>query len=262
MTGSPTGVLVCGRLTLAVRREYVCPRPSLSNFPTRPGDAFMDARRSPLAPAWATALATLFLASASAHGATPSPARSYDAEITRRAKAVAADVIAWRRDFHQNPELSNREERTGRIVAEKLRAMGLEVKSGVAGHGVVALLKGGKPGPVVALRADMDALPVTEAVDLPVASKGRGTYQGKDVGVMHACGHDTHTAMLLGTATVLSGMRAEVPGTVKFIFQPAEEGSPVGEEGGAPLMIEQGVLRDPAPGAIFGLHVTNIDFGT
>jgi amidohydrolase len=212
--------------------------------------------------AGALALVALTLDGKAALAAEPPPTRSYDAEITRRAKAAEADVIAWRRDFHQNPELSNREERTARIVAERLRALGLEVKTGVARHGVVALLRGGKPGPVVALRADMDALPVTEAVDLPFASKARGTYQGKDVGVMHACGHDAHTAMLLGTATVLSGMKADVPGTVKFIFQPAEEGPPVGEEGGAPLMIAEGVLRDPAPAAIFGLHVTNIDYGT
>jgi amidohydrolase len=164
-------------------------------------------------------------------------------------------VIAWRRDLHEHPELSNRETRTGKLVAEHLRKLGLEVRDGVAGTGVVGVLVGGKPGPVVALRADMDALPVVEETGLPFASKVRSTYNGQDVGVMHACGHDTHTAMLMGVAEVLAGMKAELPGTVKFIFQPAEEGAPPGEEGGAGVMIEQGALANPAPGAIFGLHV-------
>jgi len=177
------------------------------------------------------------------------------AEIDRRSAQVAGKVLAWRRDIHQHPELSNRESRTAELVANHLRALGLEVRTGVAHTGVVGVLRGGKPGPVVALRADMDALPVTEEVDLPFASKVRTTYNGQDVGVMHACGHDTHTAMLMGAAEVLAGMRADLPGTVKFIFQPAEEGAPAGERGGAQLMIEEGVLDDPKPSAIFGLHV-------
>lgn len=177
------------------------------------------------------------------------------AEIDRRAGQVQSKVVAWRRDIHAHPELSNRETRTAELVANQLRSLGMEVRTGVAHTGVVAVLRGGKPGPVVALRADMDALPVTEEVDLPFASKVRTTYNGQDVGVMHACGHDAHTAMLLGAAEVLAGMRADLPGTVKFIFQPAEEGAPAGERGGAELMIEQGVLDDPKPGAIFGLHV-------
>jgi amidohydrolase len=140
-------------------------------------------------------------------------------------------------------------------VAQHLRSLGIEVRTGVARTGVIGVLRGGKPGPVVALRADMDALPVTEEVDLPFASKVRATYNGQDVGVMHACGHDAHTAILMGVAEVLAGMRNEIPGTVKFIFQPAEEGAPVGERGGAALMIEEGALDDPKPSAIFGLHV-------
>ena len=177
------------------------------------------------------------------------------AEIDRRAAQVDPKVVAWRRDFHAHPELSNRETRTAELVARHLRALGLEVRTGVAKTGVVAVLRGGRPGRVVALRADMDALPVTEEVDLPFASKVRTTFNGQDVGVMHACGHDTHTAMLMGAAEVLAGMRADLPGTVKFIFQPAEEGAPAGERGGAELMIEEGALDDPKPTAIFGLHV-------
>jgi amidohydrolase len=177
------------------------------------------------------------------------------AEIDRRSAQVAGKVLAWRRDIHEHPELSNRETRTAELVANHLRSLGMEVRTGVAHTGVVGVLRGGKPGPVVALRADMDALPVTEEVDLPFASKVRTIYNGQDVGVMHACGHDTHTAMLMGAAEVLAGMRADLPGTVKFIFQPAEEGAPTGERGGAALMIEEGALDDPKPSAIFGLHV-------
>ena len=179
----------------------------------------------------------------------------WSAEIDRRAGQVQSKVIAWRRDIHQHPELSNRETRTAELVANHLRSLGMDVRTGVAHTGVVGVLRGGKPGPVVALRADMDALPVTEEVDLPFASKVRTTYNGQDVGVMHACGHDSHTAMLMGAAEVLAGMRADLPGTVKFIFQPAEEGAPAGERGGAELMIEEGALGDPTPSAIFGLHV-------
>ncbi|HVE78459.1 MAG TPA: amidohydrolase [Gemmatimonadaceae bacterium] len=177
------------------------------------------------------------------------------AEIDRRAAAVLPRVVAWRRDIHEHPELSNREVRTGKLVADHLRSLGLEVRSEVARTGVVGVLRGGRPGPVVALRADMDALPVTEEVDLPFRSRVRAQYNGQEVGVMHACGHDNHVAILMGVAEVLAGMRERVPGTVKFIFQPAEEGPPAGEEGGASLMIKQGVLENPRPEAIFGLHV-------
>jgi amidohydrolase len=177
------------------------------------------------------------------------------AEIDRRAAQVEGKVVAWRRDIHAHPELSNRETRTAGLVASHLRSLGLEVRTGVAHTGVVGVLRGGRPGPAVALRADMDALPVTEEVDVPFASKVRATYNGQEVGVMHACGHDAHVAMLMGVAEVLAGMRRELPGTVTFIFQPAEEGPPAGEEGGAAMMIKEGVLDDPKPGAIFGLHV-------
>ena len=175
--------------------------------------------------------------------------------IDALAAAVEPKVIAWRRDIHQHPELGNREFRTSKLVAEHLRALGLEVQTGVAHTGVVALLRGSKPGPVVALRADMDALPVTEEVDLPFASKVRTQWAGKDTGVMHACGHDTHVAILMGTAEMLTQMKADLPGTVKFIFQPAEEGPPPGEEGGALLMIKQGVMENPKPDVVFGLHI-------
>ena len=169
---------------------------------------------------------------------------------------VEQKVIAWRRDIHQHPELGNREVRTARVIADHLRALGLPVQTGVAHTGVVAVLRGSKPGPVVALRADMDALPVTEEVDLPFASKVRTQWAGKETGVMHACGHDTHVAILMGVAEVLTRMRAELPGTVKFIFQPAEEGPPPGERGGAALMIEEGVMdAEPKPEVIFGLHI-------
>ena len=170
---------------------------------------------------------------------------------TTKATPAMVDI---RHRIHQNPELSNREEKTAALVADYLRKLGLEVQTGVAKHGVVALLKGGRPGPVVAVRADIDALPVTEDTNLPFASKVRATYLGQEVGVMHACGHDIHTAVQLGVATVLTAMKAELPGTVKFIFQPAEEGAPPGEEGGASLMVKEGVLQNPRPQAIFGLH--------
>ena len=178
------------------------------------------------------------------------------ADADQLAAAVEQKVIAWRRDIHQHPELGNREVRTAGVVAEHLRALGLPVHTGVAHTGVVAVLRGGRPGPVVALRADMDALPVTEEVDLPFASRVRTQWAGKDTGVMHACGHDTHVAILMGVAEVLTRMRSELPGTVKFIFQPAEEGPPPGEKGGAALMIEEGVMdQEPRPEAIFGLHI-------
>ena len=177
------------------------------------------------------------------------------AEIDRRAAQIESKAISWRRDLHEHPELSNREFRTAKIVADRLRSLGLEVRTGVAHTGVIGLLRGKQPGPVVALRADMDALPVTEEVDLPFASKVRATYNGREVGVMHACGHDMHTAILMAVAEVLSGLRGEFSGSVKFIFQPAEEGAPEGEEGGAHLMIQEGALANPRPEAIFGLHV-------
>lgn len=185
----------------------------------------------------------------------PAQSSRLGAEIDRRAALVEGKVVAWRRDIHEHPELSNREVRTARIVADHLRALGLEVRTGVAHNGVVGVLRGGKPGRVVALRADMDALPVTEEVNVPFASKVRATYNGQDVGVMHACGHDAHVAILMGVAELLAGMKADLPGTVKFIFQPAEEGVPAGETGGAEMMIAEGALDDPKPGAIFGLHV-------
>lgn len=186
-----------------------------------------------------------------------------DHNVDQLVDAVEPKVIEWRRDIHQHPELSNREFRTAKLVADHLRALDIEVTTGVAHTGVVGLLKGGKPGPVVALRADMDALPVTEVVDLPFASKVRTTYAGKKVGVMHACGHDAHTAILMGVAEVLAEMRDELSGTVKFIFQPAEEGPPKGEEGGAEMMIKEGVLENPKVDVAFALHVSSqIDINT
>ena len=184
------------------------------------------------------------------------------AEIDAGVTQVTEKVVAWRRDFHQHPELGNREFRTAGIVAEHLRSLGLEVRTGVAHTGVVGVLRGGLPGPVVALRADMDALPVTELVDLPFASRVRTEYNGQEVGVMHACGHDNHIAILMGVAEVLAGMRERLPGTVTFLFQPAEEGAPAGERGGADLMIAEGALEDPRPDAIFGLHVMPLPTGS
>jgi amidohydrolase len=170
--------------------------------------------------------------------------------------AVEPQVIAWRRDIHEHPELSNREFRTAALVAAHLRALDIDVRTDVAHTGVVGTLVGGQPGPVIALRADMDALPVTEQVDLPFASKVRAEYNGAKVGVMHACGHDAHVAILMGAAEVLAARRESIKGTIQFFFQPAEEGAPAGEQGGAKLMIEEGVLDgDNAPEAIFGLHV-------
>jgi amidohydrolase len=177
------------------------------------------------------------------------------AQIDRLAADLEPQTIAWRRDFHQHPELSNREVRTAGVVADHLRRLGLEVRTGVAHTGVIGVLCGGRPGPVVALRADMDALPVTEALDLPFASKVKAQYNGREVGVMHACGHDIHTAVLMAVAQVLTRMRADLPGTVKFLFQPAEEGAPAGEQGGAALMIRQGALENPKPEVILALHV-------
>jgi len=174
--------------------------------------------------------------------------------LAKEAAGLEDQVLAWRRDIHQHPELGNREFRTSEMVAEHLKKLGLdEVRTGVAHTGVVGILVGGRPGPTVALRADMDALPVTEAVDLPFASRARAEYNGQEVGVMHACGHDVHTAVLMGTAQLLAEMRKDLPGKVMFIFQPAEEGPPAGEEGGAKLMLKEGVF-EPPPAAIFALH--------
>lgn len=179
----------------------------------------------------------------------------FDAAVFAAAQKVQPKVVAWRRDIHQHPELGNNEVRTAKLVADHLKKLGIEVRTGVAKTGVVGVLKGGKPGPVVALRADMDALPVTEQTGLPFASKVRTTFNGQETGVMHACGHDAHVAILMGAAEILAGMRDQISGTVVFVFQPAEEGPPVGEEGGAPLMVKQGVLENPKVDAIFGLHV-------
>ncbi|MCE3283986.1 MAG: amidohydrolase [Steroidobacteraceae bacterium] len=187
--------------------------------------------------------------------AAPGVAAVDDAAIEAATTSVVPQVVTWRRDFHQNPELSNREVRTSRIVAEALRKMGLQVRTGIAHTGVVAVLEGGRPGPTIALRADMDALPVTEQVDVPFKSVATAEYRGEKVGVMHACGHDAHTAILLGTARVLAGMREQLPGVVMFVFQPAEEGAPEGERGGAKLMIDEGLFATTKPEAMFGLHV-------
>lgn len=179
------------------------------------------------------------------------------ANIDQLADRVETKVIEWRRTIHQNPELSNREFETAKMVANHLRSLGIEVQTEVAHTGVKGILRGGKPGPVVALRADMDALPVTERVDLPFASKVKSTYLGEDVGVMHACGHDTHVAILMGVAEVLSQIKDDLKGTIVFIFQPAEEGAPPGEEGGAELMIKEGILQNPEVDVAFGLHISS-----
>jgi amidohydrolase len=182
------------------------------------------------------------------------PPTAPDAEIRAAAEAMAPALVATRRDIHVHPELGNRETRTGALVAERLRALGLEVRYPVAKTGVVGILRGGRPGPVVALRADMDALPIQERNDVP--------YKSQNPGVKHACGHDAHTTIVLGTAEVLSKMKARLPGTAVFVFQPAEEGPPEGEEGGAPLMIKEGVLDSPKVAAMFGLHMDpTLDIG-
>jgi len=178
----------------------------------------------------------------------------YGTAINTAAEKVEPKVIAWRQDIHEHPELGNRETRTSELVANHLRSLGIEVKTGVAKTGVIGILKGDKPGPVIALRADMDALPVTERTPVPFASKIRATYNGLETGVMHACGHDAHVAILMGVAEILAGMKKDIKGTVKFIFQPAEEGAPKGEEGGAELMVKEGVLDNPKVDVIFGLH--------
>ncbi len=185
-------------------------------------------------------------------------AQNLQTRIDELAKTIEPRVIEWRRHFHQYPELSNREFKTAARVAEHLKSLGMEVQTGVAKTGVVGLLKGSKPGPVIALRADMDALPVTERNSLPFASKESTTFNGQQTGVMHACGHDAHVAILMGVAEILAKHRNELKGTVKFIFQPAEEGPPEGEEGGADLMVKEGVLTNPDVDVIFGLHVRSV----
>lgn len=202
------------------------------------------------------ALAFLFLSAfLSIRSHSQDPLSAIRKKIGESADKLEDKCIAWRRDIHANPELGNREKRTASIVADHLRKLGLEVKEGVAVTGVVGILKGSRPGPCIALRADMDALPIEEKTDLPFASKVRSTYEGQEVGVMHACGHDAHVAMLLTAAEILSGMKNEIKGTVKFIFQPAEEGPPSGEKGGAELMVEENVMENPKVEAIFGLHI-------
>lgn len=181
--------------------------------------------------------------------------KDYSKTISIAADNIEDKVIAWRHDMHQNPELGNREFRTAELIAKHLKSLGIEVQTKVGVTGVVGILKGNQPGPVVALRADMDALPVEEKNDLPYTSKVKTTYNGQETFVMHACGHDGHVAILMGVAEILSGMKNELKGTVKFIFQPAEEGAPKGEEGGAELMIKEGVLENPKVDVIFGLHL-------
>jgi amidohydrolase len=186
----------------------------------------------------------------SAHAAQP-----YDADVFTAASKIQSKVVAWRRDIHEHPELSNQEERTGKLVAEHLRRLGFEVRTGIAKTGVIGILRGANPGRVVALRADMDGLPVAEQTGLPFASKVTTDWAGKSVPVMHACGHDSHVAMLMGAAEILASMKAQIHGTVVLVFQPAEEGPPNGEEGGAPQIVKEKALADPKPDAVFGIHV-------
>lgn len=178
-------------------------------------------------------------------------------QINAAIDKIESKCTTWRRQLHQYPELGNREFNTAKLVAAHLRSLGMEVTEGVGKTGVVGLLRGGKPGPCIALRADIDALPVTERVDIPYASREKTTYNGQEVGVMHACGHDTHVAILMSVAEVLAGVKKDLQGTVKFIFQPAEEGPPPGEEGGASLLVREGVMENPKVDAIFGLHINS-----
>lgn len=192
---------------------------------------------------------SVFCFSAIIHSQTVSQA------IETATTKIEPKTIAWRRQIHEHPELGNREFKTAKMVADHLRSLGMEVKEKVGHTGVVGILRGDKPGPVIGLRADMDGLPVTERVPLPFASKAKGTYNGQEVGVMHACGHDTHVAMLMSVAEILSGMKKDLAGTIKFVFQPAEEGAPKGEEGGAELMIKEGVMNNPKVDVMFGIHI-------
>ena len=209
-----------------------------------------------------TVLATLLAASWSQSAPAQSIVPGLEKEIRQRATQIEDQLISWRRDIHEHPELGEQETRTAGLVADHMRKLGLEVKTGVARTGVIAVLRGDKPGPVVALRADMDALPVKEPEGLPFASKAKGKYLGREVDVMHACGHDAHTAILMATAEVLTAMKDKLPGTVKFMFQPAEEGPSLyaaftGKIWGARAMIKDGALQDPKPDAVFGLHVSS-----
>jgi amidohydrolase len=189
--------------------------------------------------------------------AAPAADAALAAKVDAALGALQPRIIGWRRDLHQNPELSNREFRTSKLVAEHLKRLGMAVETGIAFTGVIGVLKGGLPGPTVVLRADMDGLPVTEQTDVPFRSRVTTDYRGQTVGVMHACGHDTHVAILMGLAEAFAGVRAELPGTIVFLFQPAEEGAPEGEEGGAELMLKQGVFEKYRPSASFALHVTS-----
>src|SRR6186713_12766 len=202
---------------------------------------------SPMHRTAATCLLTALTISAHAAKAAP--------QLEAAIESIRPQVVEWRRDIHRNPELSNREVRTAGLVATHLQLLGLEVRTGIAHTGVVGILRGGRPGPVIALRADMDALPLTEETDLPFRSVATSEFRGETVGVMHACGHDGHTAILMGAASVLAAMREELPGTVMFVFQPAEEGPPDGERGGAALMLEEGLFSELKPEAMFGLHL-------
>jgi amidohydrolase len=193
---------------------------------------------------------------------TASATNPLAADVERLSAELNPQVVAWRRDFHKNPELGNRETRTAKVIADELKKLGFTVTTGVATTGVVGVLTGGLPGPVVALRSDMDALPVAEQGDLSFKSTARTQWNGQEVGVMHACGHDNHMAILLGAATALARMKDRLPGTVKVIFQPAEEGLPPGEVGGAEQMVKEGVLENPKVDAIFGLHVVPYPSGT
>jgi len=188
---------------------------------------------------------------------TSASSYAYTATQSHLLQSVESKVIEWRRDFHQNPELGNREVRTSKIVADHLKKLGMEVETGIAYTGVVGILRGAKAGPTVMLRADMDALPVTEKNDLPFKSTKTTTYRGVDVGIMHACGHDTHVAMLMGAAEVLAGMKEQLHGNVMFVFQPAEEGAPDGEEGGAELMLKEGIFKKHKPDVAFGVHIVS-----
>jgi len=194
----------------------------------------------------------------SAHTTTSGASReAIRTAISNAADKIESRTIAWRRDLHQHPELGNHETRTAKIIADHLRSLGLEVQEGVGKTGVVGILKGERPGPVIGLRADMDALPIVERTPVPFASTVKTTFNGQEVGVMHACGHDSHVAILMSVAEVLSGLKSSLKGTVKFIFQPSEEGPPPGEEGGAPLMIKEGVLENPKVDVVFGLHINS-----
>jgi amidohydrolase len=202
------------------------------------------------------ALFAAVLSAATAYAQVPAAASPLAAEIDTRAAAIEQEMLTWRRHLHEHPELSNREVETAKFVADKLRSFGLEQKTGIARNGVVAVLRGGQQGPAVALRSDMDGLPVAEDVDLPFASKAKSEYEGKPVGVMHACGHDAHMAILLATAKILSDVKSRLRGSVTFVFQPAEEGAPQSERpAGAEAMVAAGVLKEPPVDAIFGLHV-------